>query len=379
MDYAYLSPEIHESYRKMEQQQHNYCVILAGGRGRRLWPSSRHDCPKQFVDFFGTGRTQLQVTYDRMVRIIHPENIYVCTCAEFRHLVCQQLPDVLPEHILVEPVNRNTAPSVAWAGWRIHRNGDDGRIIVVPSDQFVVDVEAFCKSALEGLDFVGSHDLVLTMGVRPSRPEPGYGYIQIGESTPTAGISRVRSFAEKPEREFAQIFMDSGEFLWNTGIFLFNVCYLRTFFLNVFQDMGRRFADLDMNISPEEEEHFVMEYYPSYPNVSIDKAALELSGNVYVAQYSFGWADFGTWHSIYEYMQKHEGDNVVIDSEVILEDCANNIVKLPHGHIGVINGLDGYIVAEQGDVLLICKKGDSSALIRKYVNEVGLKYKEEFV
>ena len=363
----------------MEQYQHNYCVILAGGRGRRLWPSSRHDNPKQFVDFFGTGRTQLQTTYDRMVHVIPSKNIYVCTCGEFLNLVRQQLPDVLPEHILIEPVNRNTAPSVAWAGWRIHRSDADARIIVVPSDQIVIDEEAFCQSALKCLDFVGSHDIVLTMGVRPSRPEPGYGYIQVGESTQTPGISRVKSFTEKPEREFAQIFMESGEFLWNTGIFLFNVGCLREFFLDVFKDLGSRLADLSFDCPLEVEERFVMEYYPSYPNMSIDKAALELSYNVYVAHCSFGWADLGTWHAIYECMQKQDGDNVVIDSEVILEDCANNIVKLPRGHIGVINGLDGYIVAEQGDVLLICKKGDSSALIRKYVNEVGIRYGEEYV
>ena len=364
----------------MEKQKNNYCVILAGGRGKRLWPTSRQGCPKQFVDFFGTGRTQLQATYDRALRIIFPQNIYICTCAEFLPLVSQQLPDVPLEHILVEPVNRNTAPSVAWAGRRIHRESDDARIIVLPSDQFVVNEEAFCEDVLKGLDFVSNNDIVLAMGIKPSRPEPGYGYIQTGEASPTAGINTVKSFTEKPEREFAQIFLDSGEFLWNTGIFLFNVNYLRTFFLNVFKDMGSRFADLKAGYTLEEEKHFVLNNYPLYPNVSIDKAALELSsGNVCVAHGSFGWADLGTWHSIYEFMQKQDGDNVVIDSEVILEDCTNNIVKLPRGHIGVINGLDGYIVAEQGDVLLICKKGDSSSLIRKYVNEVGIRYGEKYI
>ncbi len=363
----------------MEQQKHNFCIILAGGRGRRLWPSSRHALPKQCVDFFGTGRTQLQSTFDRMSRIIPTENIYICTCDDFLQIVREQLPTIPTEHIIIEPVNRNTAPSVAWAGRRIHRECSDARIIVIPTDQLVVNEEAFDADMLRGLEFVGNNDLVLTMGVRPSRPEPGYGYLQIGEASATAGINRVKSFTEKPERDFAQIFMDSGEFLWNTSIFLFNVGYLRTFIRSVFNQFGIHFSEMTANCSTEEEERLVIEQYPQFPNISIDKAALELWDNVYVTRCTFGWADLGTWHAIYECMSKQEGDNVVLDSEVILEDSQNNIVKLPRGHVGIINGLDGYIVAEEGDVLLICKKGDSSALIRKYVNEVGIRYGEHFI
>ena len=365
--------------KPMELQQNNFCVILAGGRGRRLWPSSRHDRPKQFVDFFATGRTQLQATFDRMARIIPVNNIYVCTGADFAHLVHEQLPDIPVEHILAEPVNRNTGPSVAWAGRRIHRESDDARIIVVPSDQYIVNDEAFNANVLKGLDFVGHNDLMLTMGIQPTRPEPGYGYIQMGEATSTPGIFHVKTFTEKPDREFAKFFMQSGEFLWNTGIYLTNVNYLRAFCLNAFKDLGVRFASLGKGYTMEEEEHFMENHYPSYPNISLDKAALEVPQNVFVARCTFGWADLGTWHSIYECMQKREGDNVIIDSEVIIEDSDDNIIKLPKGHIGVINGLHGYIIAEQGDILLICKKGDSSALIRKYVNEVGIRYGESYM
>ncbi|MBP5677071.1 MAG: mannose-1-phosphate guanylyltransferase [Prevotella sp.] len=363
---------------EIEKRQDNYCVILAGGHGRRLWPSSRKACPKQFVDFFGTGRTQLQSTFDRMVRIIPRENIFVTTRRRYLALTKEQLPELPEENILAEPVNRNTAPSVAWAGVRIHRLCADARIIVVPSDQCIINEDNFNQCVLRGLDFVAANNIILTMGIRPTRPEPGYGYIQMGEPTPTEGISKVQSFTEKPEREFARLFMDSGEFLWNTGMFLANISYLREFFLNTIQDISSRLAPVkDMN-SLDDELNYVQVHFPAYPNLSMDKASLEMSDNAYVMCCNFGWADVGTWHSIYEFRQRKEGDNVIIDSEVMIENCTDNIIKLPRGRIGVINGLDGYIVAEQGNVLLICKKGDSSSLIRKYVNEIGIRYGEEF-
>lgn len=363
----------------MEKNSNNYCVILAGGRGKRLWPSSRTDRPKQFIDFFGTGKTLLQTTFDRMAALLPKENIYVCTCREFDTLVHEQLGELDDEHILYEPVNRNTAPAVAWAGVTIHRRCPEARIVVVPADQIIFNEEAFCKDITDGLEFAAGKDFILTMGIKPSRPEPGYGYIQMGDHTLKDNIYKVQSFTEKPEREFAQMFMDSGEFLWNTGIYIADVNHLRKFFIEVIKDLPHRLADLLDMQSKEEVDAYVNMHYPAYPNLSMDKAALEMSEDVFVMCCSFGWADIGTWHAIYECMQKQENDNVVIDSEVILEECKDNIIKLPKGHIGVINGLEGYIVAEQGDVLLICKKSDSSSLIRKYVNEVGIRYGEEYV
>ena len=363
----------------MEKDKRNYCVILAGGRGRRLWPASRELRPKQFIDFFGTGRTQLQSTFDRFERIIYKENIFVCTNREFAALVREQLPEVPERNVLVEPVNRGTAPSVTWANMRILRELPDANVIIVPSDQFVVNEESFYRSVGIGFSYVSENDVLVAMGVKPTRPEPGYGYIQLGELSCKPDVYRVKSFTEKPERDFARMFMESGEFYWNTGIFFAKSRFLLESFGKLFPEVLRNLKFEKPDYSYEEELEFVERNYPRYPNLSVDYAILEHSRRVFVMKCDFGWADLGTWHAIYEFMQKGEGDNVVIDSEVMLDDCCNNIIKLPRGRLGVISGLDGYIVAEEGNVLLITKKSDSSAMVKKYVNEVQMKYGDDFI
>ena len=363
----------------MEINSKNYCVILAGGRGRRLWPCSRDQYPKQFIDFFGTGRTQLQTTYDRFVKLLPKENIYICTCKEYLTIVKEQLPDFDEHKILVEPLNRNTAPSVAWANMRIKRIDPDANIIITPSDHMVMNEESFARSLEIGVSYVSENDVLLVLGVKPTRPEPGYGYIQLGDLSCKPEVFRVKSFTEKPEREFAKMFMESGEFYWNTSVFISNTRYLTQSFEEIFPSVLRNLKFENPNYTYEEELEYVAQNYPRYPNLSIDYAILEHSQNVYVMKCDFGWADLGTWHAIYECMSKGEDDNVIVNSNVMLEDSHNNVIKLPKDRLGVINGLDGYIVAEEGNVLLICKKGDSSAMVRKYVNEVQMKYGDDFV
>ena len=362
----------------MTENKNNFCLILAGGKGRRLWPCSREDCPKQFMDFFSTGRTLLQQTYDRMAGFIPAGNIYVSTNRIYTDMVAGQLPDLPGENILSEPIFRNTAPSLAWATYRILHVNEDARLVVTPSDQAVFKEEEFRLNVTGGLDFVGDNDCVLTMGVKPTRPEPGYGYIQRGESAGGADVFKVKSFTEKPDRGFAQMFMQSGEFYWNTGLFLSNVRYLARKLSEILPPVMRK-LNAGGGYSLERELEYVRENFPSFPNLSIDYGILDRNEDVYVMECDFGWADLGMWHSIYESMSKGEGDNVVIGSRVMLDGSRGNIIKLPDDHLGIINGLDGYIVAEKGNVLLICKKEDSSALIRKYVNEVQVKYGEEFI
>ena len=321
----------------------------------------------------------LQTTVDRFSKILPKDNIYICTCKEYLPLVKEQLPCLTDQNILVEPIHRNTAPSVAWANMRILRRNPQANIIVSPSDQLVIDEEGFFRSVNVGLGYVTDNDVLLAMGVKPTRPEPGYGYIQLGESSCKPDVYQVKSFTEKPERAFAKMFMESGEFYWNTGIFISNCRHLANSFKDIFPIVLRNLEMEWPDYSFEEEMKYVEENYPRYPNLSLDYAILEQSRNVYVMKCDFGWADLGTWHAIYEAMSKVEDDNVVLDSEVEMEDCRNNIIRLPKGRLGVISGLDGYIVVEHDNVLMICKKGDSSSLVRKYASEVQMKYGEEFV
>jgi mannose-1-phosphate guanylyltransferase len=364
----------------MKISEKHFCVILAGGKGKRLWPCSREDQPKQFIDFFGSGQTQLQQVYERMAHLIPRSNIFVSTQAEYAHWVKEQLPAMTASNILAEPVARSTAPSVAWAAYRIRHICSDAQVIILPADQAVFGDDAFEHDVRSGLDFVAQKDSLLVMGVKPTRSEPGYGYIQMGEKTSVDNLYTVQSFTEKPERDFARVFVASGEFLWNTGIFLSNVNHLVMSLRKILPIVLRTIDQEGMTVSLGQELEYVKNNFSKFPNLSLDNGILEQTHDeVYVMKCSFGWADLGTWHSIYEGQQKGSDDNVVVDSEVMLEDCRDNIIKMPKGHLAVINGLEGYIVAESGDVLLICKKGDSSALIRKYVNEVRLKYGDQYV
>lgn len=357
----------------------DFCVILAGGRGRRLWPASRNEHPKQFMDFFGTGKTMLQTTFNRFANILPKENIYICTCKEYLELVKEQLPEVPEINIMLEPIHRNTAPSVAWAAMRILQRNSDANIIISPSDQLVLDEGAFNHSMSVGVSYVSENDVLLAMGVKPTRPEPGYGYIQIGDLSCKPEVFKVKSFTEKPERDFAKMFMESGEFYWNTGIFISNARFLLEAFEKIFPEVLRSLRYNHPGYTLDEELEYVEQNYPRYPNLSLDYAILEQSDNVYVMKCNFGWADMGTWHAIYEAISKVEDDNVILDSHVEMEDCRNNIIMLPKDRLGVFSGLDGYIVVEQDNVLMICKKGDSSALVRKYASEVQIKYGNEFV
>lgn len=364
----------------MKETSNNYCVILAGGKGRRLWPCSREERPKQFIDFFGSGRTQLQQTYDRFAKIVPPENIFVNTNEAYVDLVREQLPELSPIQLLAEPIHRNTAPSVAWCTHRISHINPDANIIVVPSDQTIIGEEKFHEAVNRAFDFVSRNRCMLTMGVKPTRPEPGYGYIQMGEKV-DGDVYKVQSFTEKPERDFARIFMESGEFCWNTGMFVANARYSVECFCKILPSVLRNFC---RDICPggydfEKENSYIHDNFPSYPNLSIDYGILEKSDNVCMMFCDFGWADLGTWHSIYEARQKGEGDNVIVDTDVVLDNAHGNVVKLPKGRLAVISGLDGYIVAEEDNVLLICRKEDSSANIRRLINDIQFKKGTQFI
>ena len=335
-----------------------YAIILAGGKGRRLWPVSRKNLPKQFIDFFGCGKTLLQQTYERMQKIMPKENILVVTHTAFEDILREQLPELLNDNLILEPINRNTAPATLMA----LRSGiipDDGDVLIVPADQIVMNEDKFKEAIHNATDYIDCYDHVLTMGVKPTRPEPGYGYLQMGELVPATPehpnptTHFVKSFTEKPERDFARMFMDSGEFLWNTGIYMAKAKYITQQLTTL---MG---GDENMD-------------YSMSPNLSIDMAILEKMPDKVVMECSFGWADIGAWHGIYEAFSNADVDNVLVNkkSRLRTENSTHNVISLPDGKLAVISGLSGYIIAEKDNVLLICQKEDSSALVRKLLGKI---------
>lgn len=359
--------------------KNDFCIILAGGVGRRLWPCSRKAKPKQFLDLFGTGRTLLQTTYDRFARFVPKENIYVSTYREYVDLVHEQLPDMQLENILAEPVQLSTAPAVAWATYHVAQRNMEANMIVSPADQYIVNEERFEEQMSQGLDFVSQHDFFLAMGAKAGEPNTSYGYIQKGEETPQENVFTVQSFTEKPDLDFAKIFVESGEFLWNTGLFLWNVRTMLNHLDNLIPVMKQHMRNSEGPLSNEEELAFVERFYPSNLHLSIDLVILERSRNVFVQACDFGWADIGCWPEVHELSKKDvDGNSLATSSKVMFSASRDNLVSLPKGIAAVIHGLDGYLVAQEGNTLLICPNNDP-ALVRRLANEAQMQLGEEYM
>lgn len=352
----------------------NYCVIMSGGIGSRFWPISRTSRPKQFLDFFGTGRSLLQQTFDRFKKIIPVENIIIVTNSKYDGLVKEQLPELASSQILLEPTRRNTAPCIAWASYHIIAKNPNANIVVAPSDHLILNEENFLEVLRKGLEFVSQSDHLLTLGIKPNRPETGYGYIQV-EDKISDSLYKVKTFTEKPELELAKVFLESGEFYWNSGLFLWNVQSIKKSINKHLPDIAIKLKSDKYNT--EQEQSFINEAFPLCPNISIDFGLMEKADNVYVMLGDFGWSDLGTWGSLYDLSEKDESGNVILEGETIIYNSNNNIISLPKGKLAVIDGLDGYIVTQDGDILMICKK-DEEQTIRKFVNDVKVKYNDQF-
>jgi mannose-1-phosphate guanylyltransferase len=354
----------------------NYCVIMAGGVGSRFWPISRTNTPKQFLDFFGTGRSLLQMTYDRFRTVIPPENILIVSNLIYKDTILQQLPEIQENQVLLEPHRRNTAPCIAYAVHRIKALTDTANIVVAPSDHLILKENEFKDILLRGLDFVQNNDSLLTLGIKPSRPETGYGYIQIEEGA--GDFHQVKTFTEKPNLELAKVFLETGEFYWNSGIFLWNLKTILKAFDVLLPDMASKFNHGAPLYNTEKEQAYINEVYSTCMNISIDYGIMEKAENVFVLCADIGWTDLGTWGSLYEMSDKDENKNVNLKSKTLFYNSKENIVVLPQGKLAVIDGLSGYLVAESDNVLLICKK-DEEAKIRQFVNDVVLAFDGEFV
>lgn len=359
----------------------NYCVIMAGGVGSRFWPMSKTNMPKQFLDILGTGRTFIQQTFDRIVKIVPKENFYVVTSINYKHLVKQQLPELNDEQILLEPLRRNTAPCIAYACNKIQILNPDANIIVSPSDHLILNEPVFLDVLSKGIEFASKNDALLTLGIKPNRPETGYGYIQVENHLPVDSIENlheVKTFTEKPGIDLAKIFLESGEFFWNSGIFIWSLKSILKAFETHLNDVHYLFSKGRKLYGTADEGPFLNKTYSECQNISIDYGIMEKAGNVYVLCSDFGWSDIGTWSSLYENSEKNNSENVIVGKRVAIYNSNNCVVNVPDDKLVVLQGLDGYIVVESEGTLLICKMEDEQQ-IRQFVNDVRMNLGESYV
>lgn len=327
---------------------------MAGGIGSRFWPMSTPQCPKQFLDITGTGRTMIQQTFDRFDGIIDMEHVWVVTSEKFQGLVAEQLEGIHPQHILLEPCMRNTAPCIAYVSWKIQKEDPEAQIVVAASDHLILNVEEFQKTIVRGFDFIGKENRILTLGMKPSRPETGYGYIEQGNEQ-EEGIFKVASFKEKPDLPTAIGYLKNGGFTWNSGMFMWSAETI----VNELRCHVPQIAEIMDRISPSlfeaNEQEVVNEWFPTCEKVSIDYAVMEKTQNAFVLPAEFGWSDLGTWGSLHTLTAHDEWDNAVIGDNVSMIESSGCMVRVPHQKREVIQGLKDYIIAEHKDTLLICQ------------------------
>lgn len=358
--------------------KNNFCVIMAGGVGSRFWPFSTNERPKQFLDLFGTGRTLLQMTFDRFKRIMPVENIYIASNTLYKDLILEQLPEITENQVLLEPARRNTAPCICYAVNKIMALNENANIVVSPSDHLILKEDEFVEIVKRGLNFTENNDCLLTLGIKPSRPETGYGYIQVDGNDGKKDFYKVKTFTEKPNLELAKVFLESGEFLWNSGMFLWNGKTISEAFDLYAIEMSNKFKSGKEFYNTDKEQDFINNIYQSCTNLSIDYAILEKAKNVHVIAAEFGWSDLGTWGSLYELSNKDENNNVTLKGKSLLYESKNNIIAIPEGKLAVVQGLDNYIIAQADNALLICQKSEEQR-IRQFVNDTKVKIGEEYI
>lgn len=335
---------------------------MAGGIGSRFWPLSTEEKPKQFVDIFGSGKSFIRQTYERFLPLIKRENIFVITNARYNDLVKQEIPELSDNQIMLEPVRRNTAPCIAYATHKIKSLNRDAVIIMTPSDHFITNEAAFCADIKESVEFAKVNNALMTIGITPTHPETGYGYIQCSEVV-EGRIEKVKTFTEKPNLEMAQVFIDSGEFIWNSGIFIWKASSILYSMERLMPENNELFVSGESYYNTPSEQQFIDETYPKCVNISIDYGIMERSDNVFVCRSDFGWSDIGTWASLYDFSEKDGSGNSGVNENIEILDSSNCIISISKGKKAVIQGLDGYIIAEDNDSLLICKREDHVKLI----------------
>ncbi len=353
---------------------------MAGGIGSRFWPMSRTAFPKQFHDILGVGRTLIQMTYDRFLPICPKENILVVTNELYKDLVLAQLPELKPEQVLCEPFMRNTAPCVAYASFWIAERETDANIIVAPSDHLILNAKEFEKIIQLSIKQAKESSNLVTLGIKPTRPDTGYGYIQWADEKKAMDekVKRVKTFTEKPDLELAKDFIESGDFYWNSGIFIWSLNAILNAFENYLPEMYKSFSEGEGIYGTPEEHPFIEKIYPACENISIDYGIMEKAKSVNVVLSDFGWSDLGTWGSLHTQVSHDAHHNGVVGNNVMLYNCADNLVNIPNEKLAVLHGLNGYIVVDSGNVLLVCKKEEEQR-IKNFVNDIKHKLGDQWV
>lgn len=358
--------------------KHTYVAIMAGGIGSRFWPISRTNYPKQFLDILGTGSTLIQQTFERFKGLVPAENIFIITAAEYIPIVQQQLPEALKENILGEPFRKNTAPCIAYITFKILQKDPEASLIVAPADHLILDEKKFLNICEQGLDFVSHFNALVTIGIKPTYPNTGYGYIQHDTAAAIPSVYKVKTFTEKPNKELAEAFVSSGDFLWNAGIFVWRLKCISEAFQKHLPEMYDLFASEAEMFNNGGEQKAIESIYPQCTNISIDFGIMEKADNVYVIPAAFGWSDLGTWSSAWESMDKDYLENAVAGKKVIVVDATKCVVHVPDEKLVILQGLDDFIVVDTKDVLLICHK-EKEQEIKEYVAEVKRNIGDEYV
>jgi mannose-1-phosphate guanylyltransferase len=359
-------------------EQNNYVAIMAGGIGSRFWPESRVHHPKQFLDLLGTGKSLIQWTYNRFKNICPRENIFFITNEQYINTLKEQIPEISLDNIISEPSRKNTAPCAAYFAHKMMALNPEANIIMSPADHLIMDEHAFERTTKDALEFVSRHRSLLTLGIKPTRPDTGYGYIQYDVDEEMEQVFRVKTFTEKPSLELAQTFLKSGDFLWNSGIFVWNVASIMEALEKYLPEMDEVFSQAKDAYNTPAERDAIAALYPLCTNISIDYGIMEKAKNVFVIPSYFGWCDLGTWESAYENSEKDYLGNSVFGENIMVIDATECMIKAPAEKLVVLQGLEKFIVVDTPDVLLICHRNREQQ-IKEYVAEVKRNKGEKYL
>lgn len=354
---------------------------MAGGVGARFWPMSRTARPKQFIDILGTGSSLIRQTFERFMGICPPENVFVVTHALYKDQVLEQLPELTEDQVLLEPSRRNTAPCIAYAAYKILQKNPEANLVVAPSDHLILKEDLFKMKIRTALKAAAENPWLITLGIKPSRPDTGYGYIQFNLDKTDSRydeLHKVRKFTEKPNHDLAVSFLESGDYLWNSGIFIWSLKSIISAMEEHLPDISALFANGKEKYFTDLEPDFISKTYDTCRSISIDYGVMEKAGNVYVIEADFGWSDLGTWGSLHDIRDKDSSNNAITGDNVMIFDSENCIINMPSGKLAVLQGLDDYIVVEDDNILLVCRKKDEQQ-IRQIVDEVKAKKGSDFV